>query len=650
MPGRLFPEHALIILPTFFGDIALMSVVTDRLLPLRHYFLLLWLTNLLFTAAFLFTPGSYSGLSLSFAVLVWLTYAFIYSLPALLPCWLLGKLGGARLGTRGVKWLMVLAALLGAGVNIALFADFSIYKIFSFHLNGFVWNLITTPGGIASMGADNATMLSFTALIALLVIGHQILAWMLQRDNRLRHALDRRFAGRYRKLLYLFLFVTFTERVSYAASHATAYSPVLSAANRFPFHNPTTTTQLLKKLGIAVKRQPTLKLDEHATLNYPKQPLQKTTPEKPLNIVWLVAESWRADTLTPEIMPQMQAFAGKATHFKRHYSGSNGTRWGIFTQFYGLYGTYWFTVLENRRSPVLIDRIQELNYQLHISTSSAFSYPEFDKTVWVNVPAEHMHLPEGDGPGWKFDRRGVDRFEQFLDQRKPDQPFFAFHFFESAHARYYFPEENVIKKRYLEDMNYATMNLEKDIELIYNRYLNSVNHLDSQLGRAIAALEKRGLLDNTLVVITGDHGEEFMEKGHWGHNSQFHEEQTRVPLLLHIPGRAPAVFEDLSSHLDIPAMVLPELGVLNDPRDYSFGCNLLAGCKRQELVFGDWDRVGYADGKHKLVFPLRSSGYTQNAVTDANDQPVADEEAVQTQYQPVMVRLMKEMTEFSRAE
>ncbi|MFZ5841668.1 MAG: sulfatase-like hydrolase/transferase [Pseudomonadota bacterium] len=624
------------------------TAVSDRLLPLRHYFLCLWFLNLLFALPFLIHHDGYTTLSFGFATLVWLTYAFLYSLPALLPVWALGKLLGDRLQGLSLRLLMLLAALLGAIVNIALFADFSIFKIFSFHLNGFVWNLITTPGGIASMGADTATMVSFGVLMVLLIIGHQVLAWYLLRDNRLRQTLDRRFAGRYRKLLYLFLAMTVTERLAYASAHATAHSPVLAAANTFPFHNPTTVNSLLKKLGYQVRRQSEFKTAEHVTLNYPKAPLQTETPEKPLNIVWLVAESWRADTLTGDVMPQMQAFADRAVHFRRHYSGSNGTRWGIFTQFYGLYGTYWFTVLENRRSPVLIDRIQELNYQLHISTSSAFSYPEFDKTVWVNVPAEHMHLPEGDGPGWKFDRRGVDKLEQFLDQRKPDQPFFAFHFFESAHARYYFPEESVIKKRYLEDMNYATMDLEKDIDLIYNRYLNSVHHLDSQLGRAIAALEKRGLLENTLVVITGDHGEEFMEKGHWGHNSQFHEEQTRVPLVVYVPNQAPAKVDTLSSHLDIPATVLPLLGVKNDPRDYSFGCNLLSACERKELVFGDWDRVGYADDQYKLVFPLRSTGYTENAVTDRNDQPVADEEAIQAKYQPVMVRLMKEMTEFAK--
>ncbi|WP_419607389.1 hypothetical protein, partial [Thiolapillus sp.] len=49
------------------------------------------------------------------------------------------------------------------------------------------------------------------------------------------------------------------------------------------------------------------------------------------------------------------------------------------------------------------------------------------------------------------------------------------------------------------------------------------------------------------------HGEEFMEKGHWGHNAGFHEEQIHVPMVLHIPGRAPqACLRPRDRFWDIP--------------------------------------------------------------------------------------------------
>jgi hypothetical protein len=48
----------------------------------------------------------------------------------------------------------------------------------------------------------------------------------------------------------------------------------------------------------------------------------------------------------------------------------------------------------------------------------------------------------------------------------------TFMFFESPHARYYFPEESILRKNYLQEFNYATMDLEKDIQLIKNRYID----------------------------------------------------------------------------------------------------------------------------------------------------------------------------------
>ena len=69
--------------------------------------------------------------------------------------------------------------------------------------------------------------------------------------------------------------------------------------------------------------------------------------EKPLNIVWLVSESWRWDMLNPEIMPNTWAVTQNAHRFTRHYSGGNGTRMGMFAMFYGLYGTYWFPFLHS---------------------------------------------------------------------------------------------------------------------------------------------------------------------------------------------------------------------------------------------------------------------------------------------------------------
>src|SRR5690606_22144196 len=56
-------------------------------------------------------------------------------------------------------------------------------------------------------------------------------------------------------------------------------------------------------------------------------------------------------------------------------------------------------------------------------------------------------------------------------------------------------------------------------------------------GRLLAHLEQTGLLDNTVVIVVADHGEEFLERNRWGHfEANLYDEIVRVPLLMRVPG------------------------------------------------------------------------------------------------------------------
>ena len=124
--------------------------------------------------------------------------------------------------------------------------------------------------------------------------------------------------------------------------------------------------------------------------------------------------------------------------------------------FYGLYGNFWFPFLESMRGPVLFDVLKEQNYQWRFFSSQKLSYPEFDRTVFASIPLEDMQSYIK-GQGWERDRKNVSDLLDYLKHRDRERPFISYMFFESPHARYYFPEESVIRKPYLDDFNYATM-------------------------------------------------------------------------------------------------------------------------------------------------------------------------------------------------
>jgi arylsulfatase A-like enzyme len=71
-------------------------------------------------------------------------------------------------------------------------------------------------------------------------------------------------------------------------------------------------------------------------------------------------------------------------------------------------------------------------------------------------------------------------------------------------------------------------------------YQGEIAYADDQIGRLIANLGQRGILDDTIVALTGDHGESFGEHGDWVHGTKVFESEVHVPLLVRYPRRVPA--------------------------------------------------------------------------------------------------------------
>jgi membrane-anchored protein YejM (alkaline phosphatase superfamily) len=96
----------------------------------------------------------------------------------------------------------------------------------------------------------------------------------------------------------------------------------------------------------------------------------------------------------------------------------------------------------------------------------------------------------------------------------------------------------------------------------YESYLEALGYTDKVLAELFTEMGKSGLLENTLVIITGDHGEAFSEHGLITHNGVAFEEGMRVPMILW--GKmlgAPRIIGGLRQHLDLMPTVFDLLGV-----------------------------------------------------------------------------------------
>ncbi len=116
-------------------------------------------------------------------------------------------------------------------------------------------------------------------------------------------------------------------------------------------------------------------------------------------------------------------------------------------------------------------------------------------------------------------------------------------------------------------------------------YDGEVLVFDDLVGRWVAKLEAMNLLDDTLILIVSDHGEELLDRGHVGHTScnlkgTLFDECIRVPLIMRLPGRIPAgrVVENQVSQIDIMPTIFDLLGMdLTVPVDGSSMLPLIRG-------------------------------------------------------------------------
>lgn len=600
--------------------------ISQTQLVLRRYYALLYVSVFAMTALF-WAHASVDSFSAGlFLVAATAGYAALYTAPLWALSALLGRFLPGR--SRSAVWrtpLLYGVALVGGTlVLLGIYADYRLYDLYQFHFNAFVWNLLTTPGGVAALGATAATERTLALQVALFPLACGVALILLHRYSALAWVPSRRAVV----VGFLALFsVLAVEEGVYAYSTHTGQEDYLQAAEAIPFRLNTGARRFFKRLGIEQAAVKELRL-AGGTVDYPGHHLAARPLSERLNVIMLVGESFRWDLLSPDITPNLWRLSQQGTRFEQHYSGGNRTRMGLFSMFYGLYAPYWYSFEQQRVAPALMNFVREHDYQLAIHTSQSFDYPELRHTVFAGVPeASLQELKEGEP--WRRDIRNVEDLIGKLDRRDPGRPFYGFMFFESTHAPYSFPEETALRPDYLRELDYMKLDLRDNIDGIHARYINAAHHIDRQVGRLLEHLTAQNLLDKTVILFTGDHGEEFMEKGRWGHGhgNTFPEEQIRVPLVLRLPGQTPQVVTYRTSHLQIAPTLLEFLGVTAPSRSYSSADTLWQPV--DNLVLGEYDYMGIGDGEHKITFPYTRSAFFRYAVFDANDHPVAREEGRQ---------------------
>lgn len=510
---------------------------------------------------------------------------------------------------RSTKANMFCSAAVATICLILLTVDAYVFSLYRFHLNYYVIEQVFAPGA--------TQVFEFTFVQYLLVLGVLALLFAIEVALFKLAALivdkipDWVIFSLGFGLAFLLIVVQLRHIVAYAKNER----QLVLLDRYFPANFSFNANTLLSAMGVRVEN-PKVKVHYLGqSYNYPKSELRHFPTGK--NVVVIALDSWRATTMDSLCSPNIYEFSKRAAVFNHHYSGSNGTRTGVYSMFYGLPGVYWRDFCKKSISPVFVKTLKEQGYTMKLLPSASMQNPPLDKCVFALAPDQC-----GSAPGlnaWQRDKNVAESFIQFLRSREAGSaPFFSFLFFDSLHS--------MIKPDGYEGpfqpswdcAHYERLGKGVDPTEFLNLYKNMVYYLDGYVKDILTELETSGLLDNTIVVITGDHSQEFDDchRGFWGHNGNYSASQMEVPMI-YFNGKDTISTDRWTSHYDlVPTLMKDVFGTINDPSDYSIGNYLMDTTQtRGFLLVDSYIGIGMIDTLGNITNVYYDGDYS---ITDAH--------------------------------
>jgi len=303
-------------------------------------------------------------------------------------------------------------------------------------------------------------------------------------------------------------------------------------------------------------------------------------PPPPRNVVVIVIDTLRADHLgfmgSPiPTSPSLDRFASQAVFVERCYTVSPWTLPTIATMHTGLYPSHHgATGPKTSLSPeavTLAEMLSERGYRTAGVISQFFLRGRYGLKQGFDTYSESEARDTDHVSSENVTRQAR---EILAGLANAPEPFYLFvHYFDPhsdymRHPQYALAKEPAGRLRGGED----TMELRKiaedmqphELDFLRGIYNEEVRWTDEHVGELLSAIEELGIEDETLIILTSDHGEEFQSRGRWiGHCTSMYEEVLRVPLIIFDPrAKEPGrMLQEPISLVDLAPTVLDLLGL-----------------------------------------------------------------------------------------
>lgn len=405
------------------------------------------------------------------------------------------------------------------------------------------------------------------------------------------------------------------------------------------------------------------------------------------NVVLIGIDTLRADRLScygypQQTSPHMDALAADGVLYRNMLTQSSWTKPSFATILTSLYPSSHTAISKPDRLPqgalTLAEVLQESGYRtagladnINIAPLFGFdqgfdtyTYLEPELPLWANDVSSELALYQAARRGYYLLAGGQVRVQEYYQDAATvtaeatdwiaahqEERFFLFLHYMDPHDPYMVHPYN--------GEGYARVNNQNPDPALASTfstlYDGEVSYVDEYMGELFAFLKEAGLYDDTLIILTGDHGEEFQEHGGWWHGQTLYEEQLRVPLIIKYPGgaRAGTVLEEYARSLDIAPTVLDVAG-LAIPETWQ-GRTLWSATEPPAYLFAEEELEGNViravrQGDYKLILANRDNprGLPAEALFDLAADP--GEQRNQAPEETAWVSTLREVLGRAQAE
>ncbi len=274
------------------------------------------------------------------------------------------------------------------------------------------------------------------------------------------------------------------------------------------------------------------------------------------NIILISIDSLRADRLGTyghdrDTSPNLDRLAAESVVFENAFSTTSWTLPSHASMLTGLYpevhGVVQGKQRLSERAFLVSEALQELGYQTLAVVAGPYLRSKFgfnqgwDDYDDYTIKIRGKRATTGGPVAPKQHRRILD----MLDERE-DRPFFLFLHYWDVHYDYIPPEpwRSRFDPDYAGDLDasFFTKNESihpemdpRDLQHLLALYDGEVAFTDHYLGLLFDELRQRDLYDDSVIVVTSDHGDEFFEHGHKGHRANLFNSTLKIPLILKLP-------------------------------------------------------------------------------------------------------------------